>query len=218
MVNFLILIETISNFTKNIIDKGKTPLDIYSLCSIIRESFCCSYSIRKSNNLYIFIDSGKDLIKFEGNSLRYLGSDERSQALLLGKALDKISGLDERSYKKIQKSTPGIFVKRLENGESILENINNIHNDKILVINEFEKDLVNTNIINLEFLDNMRNYCYIFPFPQNSQSTAKYLRMIDEKYKLIYTNLSNINGIENKILYVNFLIDQKEKSDIEVNL
>ncbi|MBY8988481.1 MAG: hypothetical protein KGD61_08500 [Candidatus Lokiarchaeota archaeon] len=218
MVNILILIEKISNFTKSTIDKGKTPLDIYNLCSIIRESFCCSYSIRKSNNLYIYIYSTQILIKFEGSSLRYLGSDERSQALLLKKARDKIKSVEKINFQGMQKSTPGIFVKRLLNGESILENINDLHNDKILVINEYEKENMRTNIINLEDLDNLKVFCYIFPFPQNSQSIADFLGLIDEKYILIYTNLSNIKGIENKILYVNFLIDQKENTDIEINL
>jgi len=215
LVNILILIEKISKFTKSNIDKGKTPLDIYNLCSIIRESFCCSYSIRKDNNLYIYIESTHILIKFEGNSLRYLGSDERSQALLLNKALDKINGAEKINFKGMQKTTPGIFVKRLLNGESILENINNLINNKILVISEFEKENIHTNIINLEDLDDLREYCYVFPIPYNSQSKFDFLRIINEKYKLIYTNLSSIKGIENKILYVNFLIDQKENTNID---
>ena len=218
LVNFLLFIDELSDYSKKVIDNGQTPLDVYLVCSIIRESFCCSYSIRKDNNLYIYVDSTHILIKFEGNSLRYLGSDERSQALLLKKALDKISGVEKINMERIQKSTPGIFVKRLLNGESILENINDLHNDKILVINDFEEENMITNITNLEDLDNLRDYCYIFPFPQKSQSIVDFLGRINDKYKLIYSNLSNIKGIENKILYVNFLIDQIENSDIERNL
>lgn len=218
LVNFLLFIKNISDYSKKVIDNGQTPLDIYNLCSIIRESFCCSYSIRKNNNLYIYIDSFQILIKFEGSSLRYLGSDERSQALLLRKALDKIIGVEKTNFLGMQKSTPGIFVKRLLNSKSVLENINDLHNDKILIIDEFEKENTHSNLINLEDLDKLSEYCYIFPFPQNSQSTVDFLSMVDEKYKLIYTYLSNIKGIENKILYVNFLIDQKENTDIEVNL
>ncbi len=218
LVNILILIEKISKFTKSDIDKGKTPLDIYNLCSIIRESFCCSYSIRKDNNLYIYINSIHILIKFEGNSLRYLGSDERSQALLLNKALDKINRAEKINFQGMQKSTPGIFVKRLLKGESILENINNLNDNKIMVISEFEKENIHTIIINLEDLNDLREYCYVFPIPHNSQSIFDFLGIIDEKYKLIYTNLSAIKGIENKILYVNFLIDQKENTDIDIKV
>ncbi|GAH04253.1 unnamed protein product [marine sediment metagenome] len=218
LVNILILIEKISKFTKSNIDKGKTPLDIYNLCSIIRESFCCSYSIRKDNNLYVYIDSTHILIKFEGNSLRYLGSDERSQTLLLNKALNKINGAEKIIIKGMQKSTPGILVKRLINCESILENINNLKDNKIIVINEFEKENNRSNIINLEDLDNLREYCYVFLIPQNSQSIIDFLKIINEKYNLLYTNLSAIKGIENKILYINFLIDQKENTDIEIKV
>ncbi|NVM18961.1 MAG: hypothetical protein HWN80_14700 [Candidatus Lokiarchaeota archaeon] len=217
MVNFLLFIENISDYSKKVIDNGQTPLDVYNVCSIIRESFCCSYSIRKDNNLYIYIDSTHILIKFKGNSLRYLGSDERSQALLLKRALDKLNGVEAIKSQRMQKSTPGIFVKRLLNGESILENIIDLYNDKIIVINEFEKENMQSDIINLEELDNLREYCYIFHFPQNLRSLVDFLRLIDEKYKLKYANLSNIKGVENKILYVNFLIDQKENIDKDLN-
>ena len=117
LVNFLILIEKISKFSKNTIDKGKTPLDIYKLCSIIREAYCCSYTIRKNNNLYFYVDSSKILIKFEGTSLRYLGSDERSQALLLKRALDRINGLEKNNWQKMKRSNPVIFINRLKNIE-----------------------------------------------------------------------------------------------------
>ncbi|MCK4383881.1 MAG: hypothetical protein KAW66_11340, partial [Candidatus Lokiarchaeota archaeon] len=123
MVNFLLFIENISDYSKKVIDNGQTPLDVYNVCSIIRESFCCSYSIRKDNNLYIYIDSTHILMKFTGKFLRYLSSDERSQALLLKRALDKLNGVETIKSQRMLKSTPGIFVKRLLKGESILENI-----------------------------------------------------------------------------------------------
>ena len=216
LVNFLILIEKISKFSKNTIDKGKTPLDIYKLCSIIREAFCCSYTIRKNNNLYFYVDSSKILIKFEGTSLRYLGSDERSQALLLKRALDRINGLEKNNGQKMQRSTPGIFIKRLQNSESILENIHNLYYDKIIVINGFKKENTNRNIIYLEDLDRLSDYCYVLPFPQNSQGTVDFLRIMDNKLNLVFTNLSHIKGIEDKILYVNYLIDQKKNLETEI--
>lgn len=218
LVNILILIEKISKFTKNTIDKGKTPFDIYKLCSIIRESFCYSYSIRKDNNLYLYIYSTHILILFEGTSLRYLGSDERSQALLLNRALDKANGLQEIKFGTMLKSTPGIFVKRMLNAESIFENINDLLNNKIIFVCEFLEEKTDINLINLENLDNLSHYCYIFPFLLNTQSIVNFLDKIDEKYKLTYTNLSNIKGIENKVLYINFLIDQKENRDRKINL
>ena len=64
-------------------------------------------------------------------------------------------------------------------------------------------------------MDNLTEYCYVFP--QNSISTVDFLGLIGENYKFKYANLSNIKGIENKILFINFLIDQKEDKDKELN-
>jgi hypothetical protein len=54
VVDFLILLKSIINYTKKDIDRGETPQKIYTLCSIIRETFCLSYSIRKENNLFLY--------------------------------------------------------------------------------------------------------------------------------------------------------------------
>lgn len=210
LVNFLILIEKFPKFSKSDIDVGKTPIYVYNLCSIIRESFCLSYSIRKNNNLYLYFESLQLLIKYEGKKLRFLGSDERSQALLLKRALAKINGDEKVKTQEWEKSTPGIFIKRLPNSGSILENINNILHNKIVFITEFENKNLYPDVINLDDLDDISEYCYIFPYSQNSQSSLRFLQVIKENYNLKYINLSNIKGIENKILYINFRIDQSK--------
>ncbi len=216
MVNFLIFIEKFPKYSKRDIDVGKTPLYVYNLCSIIRESFCLSYSIRKSNNLYLYFESVQLLIKFDGKNLRFLGSDERSQALLLKRALDKINGDKKVKTQEWEKSTPGIFVKRLPNSNSILENIDNILRNKIVFIAEFKNKDLYSDVINLDDLDDMSEYCYILPYPQNSQSSLRFLQGIKENYSLKYINLSNIKGIENKILIINFRIDQSTDVNKEI--
>ena len=65
-------------------------------------------------------------MKYDGKKLRFLGSDERSQAILLNKALEKIIGNDKLQTQEWEKSTPGIFVKRLPSSSFILENINTL--------------------------------------------------------------------------------------------
>lgn len=217
LVNFLILIDKISEFSKRTIDLGRTPLDIYNICSIIRESFCCSYSIRKNNNLYIYIDSFQILIKFEGISLRYLGSDERSQALLLQRALAKIYSSENTKSKNFHISTPGIFVKRVVKDESILKNVSNLNYDKVIIINGFPEENSLFFIKNLDEFNYLGDYCFIFSFPQNSQISFNLFRIVDNKYRFKYTNLFDIKGIENKILYINFLIDQRENSEKLIN-
>jgi len=216
LVNFLILIEKFPKFSKSNIDVGKTPIYVYNLCSIIRESFCLSYSIRKNNNLYLYFESLQLLIKYEGKKLRFLGSDERSQAILLNKALEKINGDEKVKTQVWEKSTPGIFVKRLPNSGSILENINFILHNKIVFIAEFENKDLYPDVFNLDDLDDMSEYCYILPYFQNSQSSLRFLQVIKENYNLKFINLSNIKGIENKILYINFRIDQSKDINKEI--
>ncbi|MFX1324859.1 MAG: hypothetical protein ACFE8N_07875, partial [Promethearchaeota archaeon] len=109
MVRFLLLIEKIPEYTKKIIDAGLTPHNVYKLCSCIRETFCLSYSIRKNNDLYLYFQEDYALIIFLGNELRYLGPDERSQALLLEKALKPTKDLKNLTTKGLKKSTPGIY-------------------------------------------------------------------------------------------------------------
>ncbi|MHA1764008.1 MAG: hypothetical protein ACTSYC_09685, partial [Promethearchaeota archaeon] len=87
MVNFLLIIKRIAPFTKKDIDKGNTPLEIYDLCTCIKETFCLSYAIRKLNDLYLYFIEESLFLKFHGGELKYLGSDERSQAILLLKAI-----------------------------------------------------------------------------------------------------------------------------------
>jgi len=216
LVNFLILIEKFPKFSKSDIDVGKTPIFVYNLCSIIRESFCLSYSIRKNNNLYLYFESLQLLIKYEGKKLRFLGSDERSQAILLNKALEKINVDEKLKTQEWEKSTPGIFIKRLPNSGSILEYINNILHNKIVFIAEFENKDLYPDVINLDDLDDMSEYCYILPYSKNSQSSLRFLQVIKENYNLKYINLSNIKGIENKILYINFRIDQSKDINKEI--
>ncbi len=216
MVNFLILIEKFPKFSKSDIDVGKTPIYVYNLCSIIRESFCLSYSIRKNNNLYLYFESLQLLIKYEGKKLRFLGSDERSQALLLKRALEKINGDEKVKTQEWEKSTPGIFIKRLPNSRSIFENINNILHNKIVFIAEFGNMDLYPDVINLDDLDDMAEYCYIFPYSQNSQISLRFLQVIKENYNLKYINLSNIKGIENKILFINFRTDQSKDINKEI--
>ncbi len=216
MVNFLIFIEKFPKYSKRDIDVGKTPIYVYNLCSIIRESFCLSYSIRKNNNLYLYFESVQLLIKFVGKKLRFLGSDERSQALLLKRALDKINGDKKVKTQEWEKSTPGIFVKRLPNSNSILENIDNILRNKIVYIAEFENKDLYSDVTSLNDSDDMSEYCYILPYPQNSQSSLRFLQVIKENYSLKYINLSNIKGIENKILIINFRIDQSTDVNREI--
>ena len=217
-MDFLIFLECVTRYTKSDIDKGKTPLDVYTLCAIIRESFCISYTIRKNNNLYLYIETDHLFIKIEGKSVRYLGSDERSQALLLLRAIMKIETNENYNDREWIKSTPGIYVKKLPSSEFILENINGIFNDNRIFITDISKEKVKQNVKYGDKIDENSSQCYIFSFSQESISFLKFLQKVNEECSLKSIDLSEIRGIENKILYINFLYDHKNyrKTDSEI--
>ncbi len=205
MVNFLILISKYTDITKKEIDIGEISLSIYSLCSIIRECFCLSYSIRKENNLVIYFSSSKILIKFEGNQLRFLGSDERSQAILIEKALKKVN---ERSNLKWENSTPGIFTKKTENQDSILYELGDWINDRaIYIVND--KDTME--VESLEKQISLKDFSYIIPSPNISLDFTKFkYEFKNSKKQIKFVSLPKIKKIENKVSFINFKIDQQK--------
>lgn len=208
-MDFLIFVECVSEYSKGDIDKGRSPVDVFKLCAIIRESFCISYQIRKNNNLYLYIETNHLFIKIEGKTLRYLGSDERSQALLLLKALTKIENNENCNGREWTRSTPGIYVKKLLSSELIIKNINKIFGDNKIFITDISQEIFKENFIYRENACEDSSHCYIFSFSQDSIPLLNFLHKVNEECSLKNIDLSKIRGIENKILYINFLDDHK---------
>jgi tRNA pseudouridine-54 N-methylase len=205
LVNFLILLKDYPEITKQNIDLGDISPNLYSICSIIRECFCLSYSIRKENNLFLFFVTSKTLIKLEGNTLRFLGSDERSQAILIQKALKKAR---ERHSIIWEKSTPGIFTKKKEDKGSIINELEDFINDKVIYIVNDEDD---AELENLDEQAKLNTFSFIISSPDLSLDMIKFkneFKNLKKQLKLVY--LPNIKRIENKILYINFRIDQQK--------
>lgn len=211
MVNFLLLIKNISDYSKKEVDKGETPLDVYILCSCIREAFCLSYAIRKDNNLYFYFQKKNTLIKFKGNKLRYLGPDERSQALLLEKALIKANQNVNFRDKKLVKSTPGIFVKRFVDDVSFISFYCSIVKGKsYLIVNSDQnvKEEIKSANLNNELLEFMEDNFYIIPTYSISKDNSKIIELFKELKNIKILSLSKIKSLENKILYLNYRKDQ----------
>ncbi|MHA1256343.1 MAG: hypothetical protein ACTSPS_12150 [Promethearchaeota archaeon] len=211
MANFLLIIEEIINYTKKDIDKGYTPPLIYKICcSCIRETFCLSYAIRKNNTLYLYFQKEKILIKFEGSNLRYLGPDERSQALLLKKALDKITSNINSNGNKWIKSTPGIYSKSFLDDFSFIDYLDSSVQDPIIFIYD-EVDSMNEinmpEIKNINSLENLRDNFYIIPtYPISKNNNIIKLMLSLTNIKLV--TIPKIKSIQDKILYINYLIDK----------
>ena len=212
LVNFLLLIERISSYSKRDIDQGKTPFNIYKLCSCIRETFCLSYSIRKSNILYIYFQKEHILIKFEGNKLRYLGPDERSQALLLEKALNKVKKKISTKNDEWNKSTPGIFVRKFFDDSFFIAFCSSIMLGKNFLIidnQEHVEEKVEDLNLNKKFFEIMENDFYIIPTYLISDDNSNVIELFKEVKNIKLISLSGIKDVENKILYINFRKDQQ---------
>lgn len=212
MANFLLTIEEIIDFTKKGIDKGYTPPLIYKICSCIREAFCLSYAIRKNNNLYLYFQKEKILIKFEGSRLRYLGPDERSQAILLKKVLDKnISIINSNGYKWI-KSTPGIYSKSFLDDSSFIDYLVSSVQDPIIFVFDEVDNMDESNIPeikNINTLENLGDNFYIIPtYPFSKNINIIKLMLSLTNIKLV--TLTKIRSVQDKILYINYLIDKTQ--------
>ncbi|TFF95717.1 MAG: hypothetical protein EU544_02185 [Promethearchaeota archaeon] len=220
MADFLLLYDQVSEYSKKDIDKGQTPLDIYTICCAIREGFCLSYSIRKDNTLYFFLKKTNCLVKLEGRRLRYLGSDERSQALLFGKALDKLKGINSKESPWV-KSTPGIYVRTFPSYNTFLRFMHDMTNKNLVLIFD------TISAFDVPFLAHTYDYPNIKPVKKIENLEEKFFILSEEKSplidfihqfvqiypqiveKMILTPLKRIEKIEDKILYINFQIDQQ---------
>lgn len=212
MVNFLILVKNITNFAKSDIDRGSTPLDIYKLCSCIRETFCLSYSIRKNNTLYLYFQNEQTLIMFKGDKLRYLGPDERSQVLLLKRAINVSQTPTTLIEKDWVKSTPGIFVRRFTDN-TFFYNFwkSNFKGNCYLILDNdhYSREEYDLSFLSNETLDHIDELLFIIASYNLSQNNTENVMFLKKVKNVKLVNLSKIKPIENKILYINFLIDQQ---------
>ncbi len=221
LVNFLLLLEKIIDYNKKNIDKGNTPSQIYNICSCIRETFCLSYNIRKDNDLYLYFQSDNVLIKFQGNRLKFLGPDERSQALLLNKAIVKTKQPNHSRGEKWIESTPGIYVRSLKSNRSLILYLKSMDLKNLIMvfdaINLFELAfLAHTydypKIKKLENIKDLKNSFVIIPI--NTFDQVKLLKLIAQIFpsmleKITIATLNKIKTDGDKILYINFQIDKK---------
>jgi len=213
LVNFLLIQEKIIEYSKKDIDEGNTPQKIYELCSCIREAFCLSYSIRKSNNLFIYSYEENLLLSFIGTKLRYLGPDERSQALLLLKALEKGKNVVPKVEPEMIKSTPGIFCTKFIEDSLPFNYFNNFFSGNVyLVIDDIGS--INQEL-GSQFLDKkieriINNDLYIIPTYTITAQKSGFIDGFREMKNINFVSLSKIKSIENKILYINFRKDHLE--------
>ncbi|MHA1915104.1 MAG: hypothetical protein ACW986_00210 [Promethearchaeota archaeon] len=210
MVNFLLLIEKLIEYDKKTIDEGLTPLKIYQFCSCIRETFCLSYAIRKNNNLFFYFQKEHLLVSFSGNKLRYLGPDERSQAILLLKAINNGKQIPVEDNNFQRESTPGISVTRFSNYSSFFHHIDSL----IEGIYVFDVDSSEGLLKEPEILDPVSirddTLFIISTYNLDKKINGLFDLFTKKKKNVKFISLTDIKPIENKILYINFRKDHQE--------
>ena len=209
MVNFLLLVEKIIEYDKSTIDKGLTPPNIYKICSCIREAFCISYAIRKKNNLFFYFQEEYILISFLGKKLKYLGPDERSQAILLLKAINHGKQTTAKTYNIPRESTPGIFISKFSNHSSFINYIDSIiEGVYVFEVEPSEVLKKGSRIIGPESIRD--DALYIIPFYVLNKEINGIFDLFTKKKNIKFISLTDIKPIENKILYINFRKDNQE--------
>ncbi len=214
LTEFLLILEKISNYSKKDVDQGKIPPDIYSICACIRNVFCLSYSIRKDNTFYLFIAKSNLIIKFDGKRLKYLGPDERSQSLLLNKALN----LSNHTSMKIEaswiKSTPGIFIQNFPSEQNLVNILNSITNKDLMFFNG--DDLLITDFIKSspENLKKLKTSLLTFPSYLNTHNYFEKIYQLNKQKIVLNFKIPHVKKIEDKILYINFQIDRLNEKNL----
>jgi hypothetical protein len=188
---------------------GYTPQKIYEICGCIREHFCLSYNIRKNNNLYIYFVTEDFSVKFIGEELKYLGPDERSQALLLNKAINKrevsLNSLDKHWIN----STPGIYAKKFVSFDRFIEELSNLIRKRFhIIINrigKFEKYL------DVDYKDltkeNIESESLITIFLNENFPMTILMDILKDFNDPVILYLPKIREAQNKVLYINFLLE-----------
>ncbi|MEA1984800.1 MAG: tRNA (pseudouridine(54)-N(1))-methyltransferase TrmY [Euryarchaeota archaeon] len=110
MRHFLIIAHkalTTGDFSLNDMPGSAGRMDI--LCRCVNTSLFLSHDMRRDVQVHLVLlgdpDPGK-IVRFDGETLRYLSPDERSSGSLIKKALQKTAGDME------VRSTPGVFIRR----------------------------------------------------------------------------------------------------------
>jgi len=207
------LIKNIVDYNKKIIDEGKTPPELYKICNCIRETFCLSYAIRKNNNLYIYFQNKRILVNFQGNKLKFLGPDERSQALLLLRAIENVNQLEGGLWRK---STPGIYIRVFSGHDSFINFLKSRElNNLILVLFNYDPEISESfnQLKKFDSFENLEDSFIIIPSYNITTEDLDFVKIFNDLKDIKFLTLSRINRLEDVFLYINFQIDLSKNSN-----
>ncbi len=114
--SFFLAFPALPRFTKKDVDACDVGEDAAILCDAIRAVFFLSRSIRKERTLWLSFAADRTMIKMAGDTLRYLGPDERSTLMLV----DKAAGVLRSNPHSWTESTPGVVCRTgIDTGDAL---------------------------------------------------------------------------------------------------
>lgn len=220
VVDFLLLVDRLEKYSKKDINKGNTPKSIYSVCCAIREAFCLSYNIRKENNVLLYFQDSHILIKLVGRKLKHLGPDERSQAILLNKALKLVNQKTNKKDTGWIPSTPGFFVRKFPTNESFLFFFETIVSENLTLV--VDKPIEDTSFviekIPLNSITNYDSSFFIIPtgYTEDFSQFIQYMYDIIPSMKKIH--LPRLHLSFERILFINYKKDKKSQTNTIISV
>ncbi|MFO8017200.1 MAG: hypothetical protein R6U96_01070 [Promethearchaeia archaeon] len=214
MVSFLILVHHLEKYSKKDINHGKTPKSIYTLCCAIREAFCLSYNIRKENNVFLYFQDSHILIKLVGRKLRYLGPDERSQTILVNKALKLVNPKTNKKDTGWIPSTPGFFIRKFPSNDSFLRYFETIVGEIPLLVTDKPFKKVDSSIeeIQLNSITRYESSFFIIPAGKIDDLNQFIQKMYDFIPSMKNINLPQLHFSFERILFINYKKDKKSQT------
>ncbi|NIA03405.1 MAG: tRNA (pseudouridine(54)-N(1))-methyltransferase TrmY [Nitrospirae bacterium] len=123
--------RTDSNFNLNDMPGTGGRMDI--LCRCVNSSLFLSHDLRRDVVIYLVLlgePESPKIVKFEGETVRYLNPDERSSGSLIKKALDKSAGPHWK------RSTPGVWIRTGDLENILRELMDGTENKRIFYLSE----------------------------------------------------------------------------------
>ncbi len=145
--------KTITSSNINLKDLPGSCGRLDLLCRCVSDAFFLSHDIRRDVIFYAVLYGQPNppvCLKFVGSELKKVSPDERNIAIFVKKALKKFEESDEDQRNDWILSTPGIYVRRNDFRDLILEKINEGKN--IYYLHKDGEDVENVDIKNPVFV------------------------------------------------------------------
>ena len=104
-------------------------------------------------------------------------------------------------------STPGIYIKTLQDSNEMHKFLQSFNQNEIVVM---QGVIDKTEMIDFKNLESFDQSLFIIPFDTDIFQFPNLMRLFNKFKTVKYMYFPNIKSIENKILYINFMLDHQK--------